>query len=141
MAETPKTNTWQIETRCLQEGWKPKNGEPRILPIYQSTTFKYDSTEDVAKLFDLSIPGHFYSRLSNPTVECLENKLANLEGGTGALCCASGQAATLITMLNLCQAGDHIIAASAIHAKRRPGFGIWSRRACMAPHRIHEPET
>jgi O-acetylhomoserine (thiol)-lyase len=108
-------NNWRIETRCLQEGWKPKNGEPRVLPIYQSTTFKYNSTEEVAKLFDLSAPGHIYSRISNPTVECLENKLANLEGGSGALCCASGQAAALIAMLNICQAGDHIVSASAIY--------------------------
>jgi len=106
---------WRIETRCLQEGWKPKSGEPRVLPIYQSTTYKYDSTEDVAKLFDLSAPGHMYSRISNPTVECLENKLASLEGGAGALCAASGQTATLIAILNLCQAGDHIVSASAIY--------------------------
>ncbi|MDR2735045.1 MAG: O-acetylhomoserine aminocarboxypropyltransferase/cysteine synthase [Spirochaetota bacterium] len=106
---------WRIETRCLQEGWKPKSGEPRVLPIYQSTTYKYDSTEDVAKLFDLSAPGHMYSRISNPTVECLENKLASLEGGTGALCAASGQTATLITVLNLCRTGDHIVSASAIY--------------------------
>ena len=106
---------WRIETRCLQEGWKPKNGEPRVLPIYQSTTFRYDSTEEVARLFDLTASGHFYSRLSNPTVECVENKLANLEGGKAALCCSSGQAATLITILNLCKAGDHIVSASAIY--------------------------
>jgi O-acetylhomoserine (thiol)-lyase len=117
MAENPKPagGAWQIETRCLQEGWKPASGDPRVLPIYQSTTYKYDSTEDVAKLFDLTAPGHMYSRISNPTVECLENKLASLEGGSGALCCASGQAATLIALLNLCQAGDHIVAASAIY--------------------------
>lgn len=108
-------NDWHINTRCLQEGWKPENGQPRILPIYQSTTYKYDSTEEVARLFDLTAEGHMYSRISNPTVACVEDKIASLEGGVGALCTSSGQAATLITFLNLAQAGDHIVSSATIY--------------------------
>ncbi len=107
--------SWKIETKCLQEGYKPGNGEPRVLPIYQSTTYKYDSTEHVAKLFDLSVPGHMYSRISNPTVECVENKIAALEGGIGAVCTSSGQAASLLSILNICTAGDHFVCSSAIY--------------------------
>lgn len=107
--------TWKIETKCLQEGYKPGNGEPRVLPVYQSTTYKYDSTEHVAKLFDLSVPGHMYSRISNPTVECVENKIAALEGGIGAVCTSSGQAASLLSILNICKAGDHFVCSSTIY--------------------------
>ena len=96
-------NSWRIETKCLREGYTPGNGEPHVLPIYQSTTFRYDSAEQVAKLFDLEEPGHMYSRISNPTVEALENKIAALEGRVGALCTSSGQSATLIAILNLCK--------------------------------------
>ena len=106
---------WRIETKLIQEGYKPGNGEPRVLPIYQSTTYKYDSTEHVAKLFDLEVAGHMYSRISNPTVEALENKIAALEGGVGALCTSSGQAASMVAILNLCEAGDHFIALNTIY--------------------------
>lgn len=108
-------DSWKIETKCLQEGYKPSNGEPHILPIYQSTTYRYKSTEQVAKLFDLEVPGHMYSRISNPTAECLENKIAALEGGVGALCTSSGQSATLIAMLNICKSGDHVVSSSTIY--------------------------
>jgi O-acetylhomoserine (thiol)-lyase len=108
-------NSWKIETKCLQEGYKPGNGEPHVLPIYQSTTYRYKSTEQVAKLFDLEVPGHMYSRISNPTVECLENKIAALEGGVGALCTSSGQSATLIAILNICKSGDHVVSSSTIY--------------------------
>jgi O-acetylhomoserine (thiol)-lyase len=108
-------NSWRIETKCLQEGYKPGNGEPHVLPICQSTTYRYKSTEQVAKLFDLQEAGHMYSRISNPTVECLENKIAALEGGVGALCTSSGQSATLISILNICQNGDHVVSSSAIY--------------------------
>lgn len=108
-------DSWRIETKCLQEGYKPKNGEPRVLPIYQSTTYKYDSTEHVAKLFDLEVPGHMYSRISNPTVGYVEEKIAALEGGVGALCTSSGQSASLIAMMNICECGDHIVASSTIY--------------------------
>lgn len=109
------SSEWRIETKCLQEGYKPGNGEPRVLPIYQSTTYKYNSTEQVAKLFDLTEPGHMYSRISNPTVECLENKIAALEGGVGALCTSSGQSATLNALLNIGECGDHIVSSSTIY--------------------------
>ncbi|EPR13160.1 O-acetylhomoserine aminocarboxypropyltransferase/cysteine synthase family protein [Ruminiclostridium papyrosolvens] len=115
--------SWKIETKCLQEGYKPENGQPRVLPIYQSTTYKYDSTEHVAKLFDLSVPGHMYSRISNPTVECVENKIAALEGGIGALCTSSGQAASLISILNICEAGDHFVCSSTIYGGTINLFG------------------
>lgn len=107
--------TWKIETKCLQEGYTPENGAPRVLPIYQSTTYKYDSTEHVAKLFDLSVPGHMYSRISNPTVECVEKKIAALEGGVGALCTSSGQAASMVSILNICKAGEHFVCSSTIY--------------------------
>lgn len=105
----------KIETQCLHEGYEPGNGEPRALPIYQSTTYTYDSTEHIGKLFDLTAEGHMYSRISNPTVECVEKKIAALEGGVGALCTTSGQAASMIAIMNILEAGDHIIAASAIY--------------------------
>ncbi len=106
---------WNIETKCLQEGYQPKNGDPRILPVIQSTTYKYDSTEHVAALFDQTAEGHMYTRISNPTVQCVENKIAALEGGVGALCTASGQAASMIAIMNICQCGDHIVASSTIY--------------------------
>ena len=90
-----------LETKCLHSGYSPKNGEPRTLPIYQSTTFKYDSTLQVAKLFDLEEDGFFYSRLGNPTVSCVEQKIADLEGGVGALCTSSGQAASFLSIFNI----------------------------------------
>jgi len=108
-------NNYHIETKCIQEGYQPKNGEPRVLPIYQSTTYKYDSSEQVGRLFDLAEEGFFYTRLANPTVDCVEKKIAALEGGVGALCTSSGQAASLIAVINICGAGDHMISASTIY--------------------------
>lgn len=104
-----------IETKCLHEGYKPGNGEPLSLPIYQSTTYNYESTEHIGKLFDLTVEGHMYSRISNPTVAAVEEKIAALEGGVGALCTTSGQAAILISLLNILSAGDHFISASKIY--------------------------
>ena len=104
-----------FETKCLHSGYEPKNGEARTLPIYQSTRFKYDSTEQVAKLFDLSESGFFYSRIGNPTVDAVEKKISDLEGGIGALCTTSGQAATFLALMNICQAGDHFVASAAIY--------------------------
>lgn len=104
-----------IETKCLHEGYKPKNGEPVALPIYQSTTYRYDNTESIGKLFDLTADGHMYSRISNPTVAAVEEKIASLEGGVGALCTTSGQSASLISILNILSAGDHIVSASTIY--------------------------
>lgn len=108
-------SNYHIETKCVQEGYQPKNGEPRVLPIYQSTTYKYDSSEQVGKLFDLAEDGFFYTRLANPTVDFVEKKIAALEGGVGALCTSSGQAASLISVINICGAGDHMISASTIY--------------------------
>ena len=105
----------RIETQCVQEGYHPENGQPRILPIYQSTTYKYDSAEHLGKLFDLSVPGHMYTRISNPTVEMVEEKIAALEGGAGAMLTSSGQAANLLAVLNIASAGDNIVCSSAIY--------------------------
>lgn len=105
----------KIETQCLHEGYTPQNGEPLNLPIYQSTTYRYESTAQVAQLFDLTTDGHMYSRISNPTVAAVEQKIAALEGGIGALCTTSGQAATLIAVMNILSAGDHILCASTIY--------------------------
>ncbi len=104
-----------INTKTIQEGFKPKNGEPRVVPIAQSTTYKYDSSETVGDLFDLKASGHFYTRLSNPTVEAAEIKIAALEGGVGAMCTSSGQSATTLALLNICGSGDHIVSSSAIY--------------------------
>ena len=105
----------KIETKCIQEGYKPKNGEPRVLPIYQSTTFKYDSADYMGKLFDLEAEGFFYTRLANPTVACVEDKIAKLEGGTGAMMTSSGQAATLISIMTIAKAGDHVVCSAAVY--------------------------
>ena len=105
----------KIETKCLHAGYEPKNGEPNALPIYQSTTYRYDSTEHIGKLFDLSVEGHMYSRISNPTVAAVEEKIAALEGGVGALCTTSGQAASLISILNILHAGDHLVCSAKIY--------------------------
>lgn len=103
------------ETLCVQAGYEPKNGEPRILPIVQSTTYKYDDADEVGKLFDLEAEGHMYSRISNPTVAALENKIAALEGGVGALATSSGQSATLIAILTICNVNEHVLAMSNLY--------------------------
>ncbi|MBN1050745.1 aminotransferase class I/II-fold pyridoxal phosphate-dependent enzyme [Clostridium botulinum] len=118
----------KIETKCLHEGYKPKNGEPVVLPIYQSTTYRYDSTEAIGKLFDLTAEGHMYSRISNPTVGAVEDKIASLEGGIGALCTSSGQAASLISILNILKAGDHIISAATIYGGTINLFAVTLKR-------------
>ncbi len=118
----------RIETKCVQEGYKPKNGEPRILPIYQSTTYKYDSSEHLGDLFDLKAPGHMYTRISNPTVEYVEAKIASLEGGVGAMLTSSGQAASLISIMNICSAGDHIVSSSSIYGGTFNLFAVTLKR-------------
>ncbi|WP_315077984.1 aminotransferase class I/II-fold pyridoxal phosphate-dependent enzyme [uncultured Clostridium sp.] len=118
----------KIETKCLHEGYKPKNGEPVALPIYQSTTYRYDSTESIGKLFDLTAEGHMYSRISNPTVGAVEDKIASLEGGIGALCTSSGQAASLISILNILKVGDHIISAATIYGGTINLFAVTLKR-------------
>ena len=102
-------------TICVQGGWKPKNGESRVLPIYQSTTFKYDSSEKMARLFDLEDEGYFYTRLANPTNDAVASKIAELEGGVGAILTSSGQAANFYAVFNICQAGDHMVCSSTIY--------------------------
>ena len=105
----------KIDTNCVQGGYSPKNGEARVLPIYQSTTFAYDTPEQLADVFDLKDPGFMYTRLGNPTVNYFEDKIALLEGGVGALATSSGQAAALLAILNVCNAGDNIVAVNKIY--------------------------
>ena len=104
-----------LDTLCVQAGWSPKNGEPRVLPIYQSTTYKFTSADNLGELFDLKAEGHMYSRISNPTVAAVEEKITALEGGSGALCTSSGQAAALVAVLNITGAGQNIVCASAVY--------------------------
>ena len=106
---------YRIDTTCIHAGYTPKNGEPRVLPIIQSTTYTYDSAEEMGKLFDLEASGFFYTRLANPTLDAVEQKIAALEGGVGAMLTSSGQAASFLSVLNICHAGDHVISSSAIY--------------------------
>ena len=103
------------ETKCIQAGYEPKNGESRMIPIIQSTTFKYDTSEDMGKLFDLEAPGYFYTRLQNPTNDMVAAKICALEGGTAAMLTSSGQAASFFSIFNLAGCGDHVVASSAIY--------------------------
>lgn len=108
-------NKKRIETVCVQGGYTPKNGEPRQIPIYQSTTFKYDTSEDMGKLFDLEASGYFYTRLQNPTNDLVANKICQLEGGSAAMLTSSGQAANFYAVFNVANCGDHVISSSAIY--------------------------
>jgi len=112
-----------IGTKCVQEGYSPKSGEARVLPIYQSTTFKYEDARTMGDLFDFNASGHFYTRLSNPTVEAVEKKICALEGGVGAMLTSSGQAATTAAILTICKAGDHIVSSSSIYGGTFNLFG------------------
>ena len=103
------------DTICVQGGYTPGNGEPRQIPIIQSTTFKYATSEDMGKLFDLEADGYFYSRLQNPTCDMVAKKICELEGGTAAMLTSSGQAANFFALFNICEAGDHIVASSTIY--------------------------
>ena len=105
----------KINTKCLHSGYSPKNGEPRVLPITQSTTFKYESSEAMGKLFDLEAEGYFYTRLQNPTNDAVAAKIADLEGGVAAVLTSSGQAASFYSVFNICEAGDHVVASAAIY--------------------------
>ncbi|PWL45510.1 MAG: O-acetylhomoserine aminocarboxypropyltransferase [Clostridiales bacterium] len=116
------------ETKCLHAGYTPKNGEPRVVPICQSTTYLYESTDEVGALFDLTKNGYFYSRIANPTVCAVEDKIAALEGGVGALCTTSGQAANLLAVLNICSAGDSIISAPTIYGGTINLFAVTLKR-------------
>lgn len=103
------------ETICIQSGWKPTKGEPRVLPIYQSTTFKYDTSEQMGRLFDLEDSGYFYTRLQNPTNDAVAQKICELEGGVAAMLTSSGQAANYYAVFNICEAGDHLIMSSTVY--------------------------
>ena len=105
----------KAETKCIQAGYAPKNGESRMIPIVQSTTFKYDTSEDMGKLFDLEASGYFYTRLQNPTNDYVAAKIAALEGGTAAMLTSSGQAANMFAVFNLANCGDHVISSSSIY--------------------------
>lgn len=111
-------------TLCVQGGWKPKNGEPRVVPIVQSTTFKYDDSEEMAKLFDLEATGYFYTRLQNPTNDAVAQKIADLEGGVGATLTSSGQAANFYAIFNICEAGDHVVTSNEIYGGTYNLFGV-----------------
>lgn len=106
---------WKLNTKIVQGGYQPESGEPRILPIFQSTTYKYDDADQVAGLFDLQVEGHIYTRISNPTVQAFEEKIALLEGGVGAVATASGQSATMLALLNICKTGQHIVVSASIY--------------------------
>lgn len=111
-------------TICVQGGWKPKKGEPRMVPIYQSTTFKYDNSEQMARLFDLKEPGYFYTRLQNPTNDYVAAKIAEMEGGVAAMLTSSGQAANFFAVFNICEAGDHFISTNTIYGGTYNLFGV-----------------
>ena len=106
---------YKMNTKCVQSGYRPGNGEPRQIPIVQSTTFKYGTSEDMGKLFDLEASGYFYTRLQNPTNDYVAAKIADMEGGTAAMLTSSGQAANFFALFNICQAGDHIVSSSSIY--------------------------
>ena len=115
-------------TLCVQAGWQPKKGEPRVLPIYQSTTFKYDNSEQMARPFDLKDSGYFYTRLQNPTNDAVASKIAQLEGGVAAMLTASGQAASFYAVFNICEAGDHFISSSTIYGGTFNLFGVTMKK-------------
>mgnify|MGYP003307601689 CR=1 FL=1 len=118
----------KIETLCVQGGWQPKNGEPRVLPIYQSTTFKYESSNAMADLFDLKASGYFYTRLQNPTNDAVASKIAAMEGGVAAMLTSSGQAANFFAVFNICEAGDHFISTSAIYGGTSNLFSVTMKK-------------
>ena len=108
-------SNYKIETKCIQSGYEPGNGEPRVLPIYQSTTFKYNSSDQMGRLFALEESGYFYTRLQNPTNDAVAAKICDLEGGVAAMLTSSGQAANFYAIMNICEEGDHIVCASAVY--------------------------
>ncbi len=121
-------DSYSMDTRCLQAGYKPGNGEPRQIPIIQSTTFKYDTSEDMGKLFDLEASGYFYSRLANPTNDHVAAKIANLEGGTAAVLTSSGQAASFYSVFNIASSGDHVVCSSTIYGGTYNLFAVTMKR-------------
>ncbi|BCD20631.1 bifunctional O-acetylhomoserine aminocarboxypropyltransferase/cysteine synthase [Bacillus cereus] len=120
--------SWGKGTICVQGGYTPKNGEPRVLPLYQSTTYKYDTSDDLAALFNLEAEGYIYTRIGNPTLAAFEQKLAELEGGVGAVATASGQAAIMLAVLNICSSGDHLLCSSTVYGGTFNLFGVSLRK-------------
>lgn len=118
----------KIDTIAIHEGWKPRKGEPREVPIYQSTTFKYDTSEEMGRLFDLEDSGYFYTRLQNPTNDAVAAKIAAMEGGVAAMLTSSGQAANFFAVFNICEAGDHFISSSAIYGGTYNLFGVTMKK-------------
>ncbi|MCL2517854.1 MAG: PLP-dependent transferase, partial [Oscillospiraceae bacterium] len=123
-----KPMSYKINTKCIQSGYAPKNGEPRVLPIYQSTTYKYESSEQMGNLFDLKEEGYFYSRLQNPTNDAVAAKISDLEGGVAAILTSSGQAATFYSVFNICGAGDHVVCSTAIYGGTFNLFNVTMRK-------------
>ena len=119
---------YKIETKCVQGGYTPGNGEPRQIPIYQSTTFKYDTSEDMGKLFDLEAEGYFYTRLQNPTNDAVARKICELEGGTAAMLTSSGQAASFYSVFNIASCGDHVVSSSTIYGGTYNLFAVTMKR-------------
>lgn len=117
-----------LDTICIQGGWQPKNGEARVLPIYQSTTFKYESSEQMGRLFDLEESGYFYTRVANPTSDAVASKICALEGGAAAMLTSSGQAANMFAVLNICSAGDHIVCGATLYGGTANLFGVTLKR-------------
>ena len=118
---------YAIETKCVQCGYSPKNGEPRVLPIYQSTTYKYDTSEAMAKLFDLE-PGYMYTRLANPTNDAVAAKITALEGGVAGVLTSSGQSANFFALINILGAGDHLVSAATIYGGTFNLFNVTMRK-------------
>ncbi|MDD6647074.1 MAG: O-acetylhomoserine aminocarboxypropyltransferase/cysteine synthase [Firmicutes bacterium] len=132
-----------IGTKCVQDGYRPGNGEPRQIPIVQSTTFKYDTSQDMGKLFDLEASGYFYTRLQNPTNDYVAAKIASLEGGTAAMLTSSGQAANFYAVFNIASCGDHVVASSAIYGGTYNLFAVTMKRmgiefTFVSPHASEE---
>lgn len=121
-------NDYKIETKCIQAGWQPKCGEPRVLPIYQSTTFKYDDSDQMGKLFDLEAEGYFYTRLQNPTNDAVAAKITALEGGVAGMLTSSGQAANYYALFNICEAGDHIVCSNSVYGGTYNLFGTTMKK-------------
>lgn len=117
-----------VDTKCIHEGWKPQSGQPRQLPIIQSTTFPYASSEEMGKLFDLEAEGYFYTRLQNPTSDAVAAKICALEGGVAAMLTSSGQSANFYAVFNICEAGDHFIASSSIYGGTYNLFGVTMKK-------------
>ena len=120
--------SYRIETKCVQSGYEPKNGEPRQIPIYQSTTFKYNSSDEMGRLFDLEASGYFYTRLQNPTNDLVAARICAMEGGAAAMLTSSGQAANFFAVFNICEAGDHFISASSIYGGTFNLFGVTMKK-------------